>query len=142
MVVEHGERFGLAQLHQLRGRIGRGDKPGYCVAVATPPISNIVRKRLNYFVSHSDGFELAEADLKLRGPGEMFGTKQSGSLNFRMVNLSSDQDLLEATRELMERLLSQDSPGSGQVSVDRRAPELVQYYERRSAQREKIAEVA
>ena len=142
MVVEHGERFGLAQLHQLRGRIGRGDKPGYCVAVATPPISNMVRKRLNYFVSHSDGFELAEADLKLRGPGEMFGTKQSGALSFHMVNLSSDQDLLEATRSLMETLLAHENTETTQVSVDRRAPELVQYYERRSAQREKIAEVA
>ncbi len=139
MVVEHGERFGLAQLHQLRGRIGRGDKAGYCVAIATPPISPLVRKRLNYFVANSDGFELAEADLKLRGPGEMFGTKQSGSLNFRMVNLSADQDLLEATRSLMESLLASKKE---QVSIDHTASNLVQYYERRSALREKIAQVA
>ncbi len=146
MVIEHGERFGLAQLHQLRGRIGRGDKPGYCVAVATPPISNLVRKRLNYFVSHTDGFELAEADLKLRGPGEMFGTKQSGSLNFRMVNLSADQDLLEATRSLMETLLEAKPAASKRKKTadlpSRTTPDLVQYYEERSSLREKIAQIA
>ncbi|MFQ5606542.1 MAG: ATP-dependent DNA helicase RecG [Candidatus Zixiibacteriota bacterium] len=135
MVVEHAERFGLAQLHQLRGRVGRADNPAYAVAVATAPVSDVARKRMNFLVSHSDGFEIAEADLKLRGPGEMFGLRQSGALNFRLANLSSDQDLLLAARELIQRVLDKDSssPNDGRI---------VEYYAARSALRDKIAAVA
>lgn len=138
MVIEHAERFGLAQLHQLRGRIGRGDKPGYTVAVAAPPISDLARKRLNYLVGHDDGFELAEADLKLRGPGEMFGYRQSGALNFSMANLGVDRDLLEEARSWIDELLEGESESSsGQMLA-----EVVEYYARRSAERERVATVA
>ncbi|HSH00791.1 MAG TPA: ATP-dependent DNA helicase RecG, partial [candidate division Zixibacteria bacterium] len=120
MVIEHAERFGLAQLHQLRGRVGRGSKPGYAVAVASPPVSDVSRKRLNYLVAHSDGFEIAEADLKLRGPGEIFGFRQSGALNFRLANLGADQDLLERSREWISALLEAegaDSSGSEERKI-------------------------
>ena len=139
MVIEHAERFGLAQLHQLRGRVGRSDKPSYVVAVASAPLSDFARQRLNYLVGHSDGFELAEADLKLRGPGEMFGTRQSGALNFRMANLSSDQDLLQAARDLIGKALEQ---GPAHDSCGPNQSQIVEYYAAKSALREKIAEIA
>ena len=104
MVVEHAERFGLAQLHQLRGRIGRGTKQATLVALAHPPISDIGRQRLQFLVGTNDGFEIAEADLELRGPGEVFGVRQSGVPELKAVRLSKDRDLLEATRDLLQRL--------------------------------------
>ncbi|MEA2030688.1 MAG: ATP-dependent DNA helicase RecG [candidate division Zixibacteria bacterium] len=106
MVIEHGERFGLAQLHQLRGRIGRGEKQSTLVAMAYPPISDMAHRRLDYFTQTTDGFKIAEADLELRGPGELYGLKQSGLPELRTARLSSDYDLLEAARELLEYLFS------------------------------------
>ena len=106
MVIEHAERFGLAQLHQLRGRIGRGEKQATLVAVAHNPISDIGRQRLNYFTSTTDGFKISEADLELRGPGEIFGVRQSGLPELRAANLSRDRDLIEASHELLVRLFS------------------------------------
>lgn len=138
MVIEHAERFGLAQLHQLRGRIGRGDKPGYAVAVAFPPVSSVVRKRLNYFVSHIDGFDIAEADLELRGSGEIFGHRQSGAVNLQLVNLATDRDLLEKARNWMEEILAAATDDSS----GRLSREIVQYYKQRTARRERIADVA
>jgi ATP-dependent DNA helicase RecG len=105
LVIEHAERFGLAQLHQLRGRVGRGGKQATVIAVAHPPVSDIARQRLEYFVSQTDGFQIAEADLKLRGPGEIFGVRQSGLPELRLANLWRDRDLLEAGRSLLEQLL-------------------------------------
>jgi len=104
MIIEHCERFGLAQLHQLRGRIGRGTKSSTLIAIAHPPISEIAQKRLEYFSQTTDGFEIAEADLQLRGPGEIYGLKQSGIPAFKSVHLSSDHDLLEGSREVLENL--------------------------------------
>jgi len=104
MVVEHAERFGLAQLHQLRGRIGRGIKQATMIALAHPPISDTGRRRLEYLASTNDGFSIAEADLELRGPGEMFGVKQSGLPELKAARLRSDRDLIEASRELLNRL--------------------------------------
>ncbi|MFQ5453565.1 MAG: ATP-dependent DNA helicase RecG, partial [Candidatus Zixiibacteriota bacterium] len=104
MVIEHAERFGLAQLHQLRGRIGRGTKQATLLAIAHPPISDIGRKRLNYFVSTNDGFKIAEADFELRGPGEIYGVKQSGVPVFRSVRISQDRDLIESSRKLLENI--------------------------------------
>jgi ATP-dependent DNA helicase RecG len=106
MIIEHAERFGLAQLHQLRGRIGRSEKPATLVALAHPPLSDIARKRLEMFAATGDGFKIAEADLQLRGPGEMFGVRQSGLPEFRSANLVADRDLIEAARGLLERLFS------------------------------------
>ncbi len=114
MIIEHAERFGLAQLHQLRGRVGRGEKESLVVAIAYPPTSEIANKRLEYFASTSDGFKIAEADLELRGPGEFFGTRQSGLPEFKVANIARDQKLIEISRNLLSRLHSQ----SGQLDGD------------------------
>lgn len=108
MLIEHAERFGLAQLHQLRGRIGRGDKQATLVAVAHPPLSDVAKERLTYFTSTTDGFKIAEADLDLRGPGEMFGTRQSGLPDLKIARLTADQDLIMHSRKLLESLFEQN----------------------------------
>jgi ATP-dependent DNA helicase RecG len=98
MVVEHAERFGLAQLHQLRGRVGRGAAKSYCILLTGRRISPVGEERLNAMVRTQDGFELAELDLKLRGPGEFFGTRQAGLPDFRVANLVRDRKLLELAK--------------------------------------------
>lgn len=98
MVVEHAERFGLAQLHQLRGRVGRGAASSYCLLIASPRVSEQGQQRLNAMVETEDGFELAELDLRLRGPGEFFGTRQAGLPNFFVANLVRDRELLELAK--------------------------------------------
>lgn len=113
MVIEHAERFGLSQLHQLRGRVGRGSERSYCFLVGDPK-SEITRSRLKALLDSNDGFYIAEADLKIRGPGEVLGTRQSGiSLlgnlpNFRVADIINDEDLLRITRAAAEGLISQD----------------------------------
>jgi ATP-dependent DNA helicase RecG len=103
MFIEHADRFGLSQLHQLRGRIGRGSKKSYCLLMAGERRSEISQERLNTMVATTDGFRIAEIDLKLRGPGEFFGTRQSGIPAFRIANLLRDQEILEwAKREAAE----------------------------------------
>jgi ATP-dependent DNA helicase RecG len=99
MVIEHAERFGLAQLHQLRGRIGRGSQKSYCILVAPFRMTDEARARLDTMVGTSNGFEIAEADLLLRGPGEFFGTRQSGELGFHIANPIRDKELLELARK-------------------------------------------
>ena len=130
MVIEHAERFGLAQLHQLRGRIGRGQRQATLVALAHPPISDIARQRLEYFTQTTDGFQIAEADLELRGPGEIFGVRQSGLPELRATRLSSDADLLEAARALLERLFA------GDKALDSNHSRLLIYLKNRTADRE------
>jgi ATP-dependent DNA helicase RecG len=98
MVVEHAERFGLAQLHQLRGRVGRGAHKSYCILITGPRISPLGEERLNAMVRTQDGFELAELDLAMRGPGEFFGTRQAGLPEFRVVNLMRDREVLEIAK--------------------------------------------
>src|SRR5579859_5543250 len=98
MVIEHAERFGLAQLHQLRRRIGRGAAKSHCIMVGPVRITDVVRARLETMVRTANGFEIAETDLQLRGPGEFFGTRQSGDLGFHIANPLRDKDLLEAAR--------------------------------------------
>jgi ATP-dependent DNA helicase RecG len=98
MVIEHAERFGLSQLHQLRGRIGRGADKSCCVLVAPPHMTGEARARLETMVRTSNGFEIAEADLELRGPGEFFGTRQSGAVGFHIANPLRDRELLETAR--------------------------------------------
>jgi ATP-dependent DNA helicase RecG len=98
MVVEHAERFGLAQLHQLRGRVGRGAAKSYCILITGPRVSPLGEERLNAMVRTQDGFELAELDLSLRGPGEFFGTRQAGLPDFRVANLVRDRQLLELAK--------------------------------------------
>jgi ATP-dependent DNA helicase RecG len=99
MVVEHAERFGLAQLHQLRGRVGRGTHPSTCVLLAHGRLSEIARARLDVMVRTTDGFQIAERDLEIRGPGDFLGTRQSGMPTFRVAHLLRDRDLLERARK-------------------------------------------
>ena len=98
MVVEHAERFGLAQLHQLRGRVGRGAAKSYCILITGERVTPVAEERLNAMVRTQDGFELAELDLTLRGPGEFFGTRQAGLPDFRVANLVRDRQLLELAK--------------------------------------------
>ncbi|MBI2104951.1 MAG: ATP-dependent DNA helicase RecG [Candidatus Omnitrophica bacterium] len=107
MVIEHPERFGLAQLHQLRGRIGRGAQPATC-AVVSDAADETVRRRLTAFTETADGFELAEQDLQSRGPGELLGRRQHGWLRFRIANLARDRALLESAREEALALIQRD----------------------------------
>lgn len=99
MVIEHADRFGLAQLHQLRGRIGRGARKSHCILVAPPRLTDEGRNRLETMVRTNNGFEIAETDLQLRGPGEFFGTRQSGDLGFQVASPLRDRDLLELARK-------------------------------------------
>jgi ATP-dependent DNA helicase RecG len=99
MVIEHAERFGLSQLHQLRGRIGRGAQKSHCILVAPRRLTDEARARLDTMVRTSNGFEIAETDLQLRGPGEFFGTRQSGDLGFHIANPLRDKELLESARK-------------------------------------------
>jgi ATP-dependent DNA helicase RecG len=106
MVVEHAERFGLAQLHQLRGRVGRGAAKSYCILITGPKISELGEERLNALVRTQDGFELAELDLMQRGPGEFFGTRQAGLPDFRVANLVRDRLLLELAKQEAVRFIN------------------------------------
>jgi ATP-dependent DNA helicase RecG len=99
MVVEHAERFGLAQLHQLRGRVGRGAAKSYCILMTGERVSEQGEERLNAMVRTQDGFELAELDLQMRGPGEFFGTRQAGLPDFRVANLLRDREILELAKK-------------------------------------------
>jgi ATP-dependent DNA helicase RecG len=98
MVIEHAERFGLAQLHQLRGRIGRGAAKSYCVLMTGGKVTEEGQRRLKAMVDTNDGFKIAELDLELRGPGEFFGTRQAGMPDFRVANIIRDAQLLEAAK--------------------------------------------
>jgi len=106
MIIENAERLGLAQLHQLRGRVGRGDQQASCVLLYSPPIGPLAKERLNIMRETSDGFRIAEKDLELRGPGEVLGTRQTGMLQFRVADLARDQELLETIPAVAERLLA------------------------------------
>ncbi|MBI3811756.1 MAG: ATP-dependent DNA helicase RecG, partial [Nitrospirae bacterium] len=108
MIIEHAERFGLSQLHQLRGRVGRGGHHSYCVLMAAYPISDEAKRRLSTMVRNRDGFVIAEEDLAIRGPGEFFGTRQSGLPELRVANILRDVKLLEEAREEAGKLLSFD----------------------------------
>jgi len=108
MIIENAERFGLSQLHQLRGRVGRGGDQSYCILMSGNKLSVEGRKRLEIMVSSNDGFEIAEADLKLRGPGDMQGTQQSGVLELRIANLAQDGELIMLTRKVAETILEKD----------------------------------
>ena len=107
MVIEHGERFGLSQLHQLRGRIGRGGAPSHCFIISTPTTEE-ARRRLTIFCQTQDGFRIAEEDLLLRGPGEFFGKRQHGLPELRVGNLLRDLPLLELTKREAMQLLEKD----------------------------------
>ncbi len=108
MLIVHAERFGLSQLHQLRGRVGRGAEQSYCLLLAYGRLSEEARRRLQVMVSHTDGFRIAEEDFKIRGPGELFGTRQSGMPDLRVANLIRDAGLLDAARREAFQLVEED----------------------------------
>ena len=112
MVIENAERFGLSQLHQLRGRVGRGAEQSYCILVTGYKLTEETRKRIEIMVQTNDGFEIAEADLKLRGPGDLEGTQQSGvAFDLKIADLARDGQLLQFVREIADRLLEEDPQG-------------------------------
>jgi len=118
MVIEHAERFGLAQLHQLRGRVGRGAVASVCVLLYTAPLSATGKDRLKAMAETNDGFEIARRDLEIRGPGEFMGARQSGDALLRFADLAEDGALLQRARELAPRLL-RENPGAAAAHVQR-----------------------
>jgi ATP-dependent DNA helicase RecG len=110
MVIESAERFGLSQLHQLRGRVGRGAEQSYCILMTGHKLGNDTKTRLETMTRTNDGFEIAEVDLKLRGPGDIMGTQQSGVLNLQIADLVKDRDILMLAREHALKLLKDDAP--------------------------------
>jgi ATP-dependent DNA helicase RecG len=119
MVVEHAERFGLAQLHQLRGRIGRGGAKSYCILMTGGKISEDGERRLDAMVRTTDGFQIAELDLELRGPGEFFGTRQAGMPSFQVANLIRDRQLLEAAKREAAAVLAGPNEEISTEEIDR-----------------------
>jgi len=108
MIIENAERFGLSQLHQLRGRVGRGAEQSYCILMSSHKLSHDGRIRLNTMVKTNNGFEIAETDLQLRGPGNIEGTQQSGVLDLKVANLVTDQELLIQVRKFVETIFEKD----------------------------------
>ena len=105
MVIEHAERFGLAQLHQLRGRVGRGSEESVCVLLFEDPLTDTAKQRLKVIYEHNDGFEIARQDLQIRGPGEFLGARQSGVPLLRFADLERDVALIEQARDMADELL-------------------------------------
>ncbi|MBC5838073.1 ATP-dependent DNA helicase RecG [Flavobacterium muglaense] len=110
MIIESAERFGLSQLHQLRGRVGRGADQSYCILMTSHKLSSDSKTRMETMVSTNDGFEIAEVDLKLRGPGNLMGTQQSGVLNLQIADIVKDRDILALARNYAMKILKEDAP--------------------------------
>jgi ATP-dependent DNA helicase RecG len=110
MVIEHAERMGLAQLHQLRGRVGRGAQESFAILLYYQPLSEAARMRLKVIHETTDGFEIARQDLVLRGPGEYLGARQSGAPLLRFADLEKDADLVELARDVAEQMIQSKSP--------------------------------
>lgn len=119
MVIEHAERFGLSQLHQLRGRIGRGAAKSFCILMTGGKVSEEGKRRLDAMVRTNDGFQIAELDLELRGPGEFFGTKQAGLPSFQVANIIRDRDLLEIAKREAASVLAGPNSEVSQTEIDR-----------------------
>jgi ATP-dependent DNA helicase RecG len=119
MVIEHAERFGLAQLHQLRGRIGRGAAKSYCILMTGGKVTEEGERRLDAMVRTNDGFQIAELDLELRGPGEFFGTRQAGMPSFNVANLTRDRELLELAKREAASVLAGPNSEITQVEISR-----------------------
>ena len=108
MIIESSEKFGLSQLHQLRGRVGRGSEKSYCILMSSHKLSNDAKKRIKTMTSTNDGFKVAEVDMEIRGPGNLLGTQQSGILDFKIANIICDKDILESARKDVKNLISID----------------------------------
>ena len=108
MVIESSEKFGLSQLHQLRGRVGRGSERSFCILMSSLKLSNDAKKRIKTMTSTNDGFKVAEVDMEIRGPGNLLGTQQSGVLDFKIANIINDKEILESARKDVKNLISID----------------------------------
>ena len=108
MVVESAEKFGLSQLHQLRGRVGRGSEKSFCILLTSNRITNEAKERLKVLCATNDGFKIAEKDLEIRGPGDIEGTRQSGELNFKLASIIQDKVILETARSIAISILETD----------------------------------
>ncbi len=108
MVIESAEKFGLSQLHQLRGRVGRGTEKSFCILLTGVKVSTEARERIKIMCATNDGFRIAEKDLEIRGPGDIQGTRQSGALNFKIASIVNDKALLELARAEAERIVEED----------------------------------
>lgn len=117
MVVESSEKFGLSQLHQLRGRVGRGAEKSYCILMTGDALSKEGRERISIMVQTNDGFQIAEKDLELRGPGDISGTRQSGLMNFKLANIVSDKNILDLAKERAEQLIEEDPVLEFEVNI-------------------------
>jgi ATP-dependent DNA helicase RecG len=117
MIVEHAERFGLSQLHQLRGRVGRGSNQSYCFLLYQAPLSDEARERLRAMTETTDGFEIAERDLRQRGPGDFFGTRQAGLPTFRLIDLVRDHALIETARQEVAAWFADARPSASDVDI-------------------------
>jgi ATP-dependent DNA helicase RecG len=131
MVIEHAERFGLSQLHQLRGRIGRGAAKSYCVLMTGAKVSPEAEQRLEAMIRTTDGFEIAELDLQLRGPGEFFGTRQAGMPDLRVANLVRDREVLQAAKREASLVASGTSAGISAEDISRAVVTLRAHWQRR-----------
>jgi ATP-dependent DNA helicase RecG len=118
MVIEHAERFGLAQMHQLRGRVGRGAAKSYCILMTGGKVTEQAEARLDAMVRTQNGFELAELDLQQRGPGEFFGTRQAGLPEFRVANLLRDRAMLELAKVEAARFVEKPDPAMARAELD------------------------
>jgi len=114
MTIEHAERFGLAQLHQLRGRVGRGGQQSSCLLLYAEPLGETARARIAIMRETDDGFRIAEEDLRLRGTGELLGTRQSGFPTFRLADVAAHQDLMEAARDDARLIMERDPELNGE----------------------------
>lgn len=126
MIIENPERLGLAQLHQLRGRIGRGSIASYCVLLYKTPLSQVAQQRLQIMRETHDGFLIAQKDLEIRGPGQLLGTRQTGSLKFKVADIVRDQDLLSQICE-WALVLHKEYPKQAKVLIARWLPEGEHY---------------
>jgi ATP-dependent DNA helicase RecG len=127
MVIENAERFGLSQLHQLRGRVGRGADQSYCILMTSNKLGADARTRMKTMCNTNDGFVIAEVDLQLRGPGDIEGLQQSGVMNLHIANLAKDQQILQAAREKANQILDEDA--LLQKSEHQRMKQLIQTVE-------------
>jgi len=118
MVIEHAERMGLAQLHQLRGRVGRGAAKSMCILLFQTPLSELARARLKIIYENTDGFEIAQQDLQLRGPGELLGARQSGVPMLRFADVNADAALLDTARVIADEML-RDFPDAARAHLQR-----------------------
>ena len=135
MVIENAERFGLSQLHQLRGRVGRGNLQSYCILKTPFKLTHDAKYRMNILVESSDGFEISEADLRLRGPGDMLGTRQSGMLNLRIANLVKDGNILSLARKDAKNILDKDFD-----LTDVQNEPILSYFSKKSSSENKMDE--